>query len=297
MLAKILDGKGLAAKLGEHVRREVRQLERRFGKPPRLASLFIGDNPATKLYISGQQKVAERMGIEFQLYQLPGNVSQKRMIQLVDRLNQNPEVTGIILHFPLPQQIHRSEILLHVNSLKDVDGLTPENAGQVLLGHVRIGSCTAQAVMELIYSTKIDLRGKETVIVGHSELVGKPVGLMLLEHLATVTTCHIATDERGYLSDHVRRAEILVVAVGKPGLIKGEWIRPGAVVIDVGISRVNGKIVGDIEYEKGKQRAGFITPVPGGVGPLTVMMLMHNVVKAYKFQRENPVRERSSLTG
>lgn len=285
MSAKILDGREIAEKLGQHIQREVAQLKQRYGQVPRLASLFIGDNPATKLYIAAQQKIASEMGIEFQLYHLPKEVSQKMVIQLVDKLNQDPGITGIILHFPLPDHIRRSEILRYVNPLKDVDGLTPENAGQVLLGHVRIGSCTAQAVMELIHETKIELRGKEAVIVGHSELVGKPVGLMLLEHLATVTTCHIATDERGYLSDHVRRAEILVVAVGKSGLIKGEWIRPGAVVIDVGISRVNGKIVGDIEYEKGKQRAGFITPVPGGVGPLTVMMLMRNVVKAYKFQR------------
>ncbi len=285
MSAKILDGREIALRFGEHIKKEVAQLKKRYGRPPRLASLFIGENPATKLYITAQQRIADEMGIEFQLCHLPKDVPQKEVLKLVDGLNGDPKVTGMILHFPLPEQIRRSEILQHVNPLKDVDGLTPENVGQILLGHVRIGSCTAQAVMELIYSTKIDLRGKEAVIVGHSELVGKPVGLMLLENLATVTTCHIATDERGYLSGHVRRAEILVVAVGKPGLIKGGWIRPGAVVIDVGISRVNGKIVGDIEYEKGEQRAGFITPVPGGVGPITVIMLMRNVVKAYKFQR------------
>lgn len=285
MPAKILDGREIALKLGEHIQKEVVHLKQRFGQPLCLASLFIGENPATKLYITAQQKVASQMGIEFQLCHFPKNVTQKEILKLVDQLNKAPEVTGMILHFPLPEQIRRSEILRRVSPLKDVDGLTPENAGQVLLGHVRIGSCTAQAVMELIHATKINLRGKEAVIVGHSELVGKPVGLMLLEQLATVTTCHIATDERGILADHVRRAEILVVAVGKPGLIKGEWIRPGAVVIDVGISRVGGKVVGDVEYEKGEQRAGFITPVPGGVGPLTVMMLMRNVVKAYKFQR------------
>lgn len=285
MSAKILDGREIALRLGEEIKREVAHLKEQFGNAPRLASLFIGSNPATQLYISSQQRIAEEMGIEFQLYHLPQEVSQKEVIRLVDRLNQNPEVTGIILHFPLPEQIHRSEVLLHVNPLKDVDGLTPENAGQVLLGHVRIGSCTAQAVMHLIRSTKIHLRGKEAVIVGHSELVGKPVGLMLLEEMATVTTCHIATNERGVLADHVKRAEILVVAVGKPGLIKGNWLRPGAVVIDVGISRVNGKVVGDVEYEKGLERVAFITPVPGGVGPLTVMMLMRNVLKAYKFQR------------
>jgi methylenetetrahydrofolate dehydrogenase (NADP+)/methenyltetrahydrofolate cyclohydrolase len=285
MAAKILEGRELAAKLAGHIRKEVAQLRKRYGKPPHLASLFIGENPATKLYIASQQRVASEIGIEFHLYHLPKEVTQRGVVQLVERLNKDPEVTGMILHFPLPEQIRRAEVLRHVNPLKDVDGLTAENAGQVLLGHVRIGSCTAQAVMELIHETKIDLRGKEAVIVGHSELVGKPVGLMLLERFATVTTCHIATDERGYLSDHVKRAEILVVAVGKPGLIKGEWIRPGAVVIDVGISQVDGKVAGDVDFEKGLKRAAFITPVPGGVGPLTVMMLMRNVVKAYKFQR------------
>lgn len=289
MNAKILDGREIAAKLSEHIMGEVAQLKERYGKTPHLASIFIGENPATKIYIASQERIASRVGIEFKPYHLPESDSQERVIALVDQLNQDPEVTGLILHFPLPDHIRRSEILKHVNPLKDVDGLTPENAGQILLGHVRIGSCTAQAVMELIHSTGVEIRGKEAVIVGHSELVGKPVGLMLLERFATVTTCHIATDERGYLADHVRRAEILVVAVGRPGLIKGEWIRRGAVVIDVGISRVNGRVVGDVEWEKGGQRAGFITPVPGGVGPLTVMMLMRNVVKAYKFQKAQEV--------
>ncbi|MBI1976451.1 MAG: bifunctional 5,10-methylenetetrahydrofolate dehydrogenase/5,10-methenyltetrahydrofolate cyclohydrolase [Candidatus Omnitrophica bacterium] len=285
MSAKILDGREIALKLGAQIKKKVAQLKKQYGEPPRLASIFIGENPATKLYIASQQKVADGVGIEFQSCQFPNDISQKEVVERVDRLNRDSQVTGLILHFPLPDQINRSEILRHVNPLKDVDGLTPENAGQILLGRVRIGSCTAQAVMELIHATGVDLRGKEAVIVGHSELVGKPVGLMLLEHLATVTTCHIATNERGYLADHVKRAEVLVVAVGKPGLIQGDWIRPGAVVIDVGISRVNGRVVGDVEYEKAVQRAGYITPVPGGVGPLTVMMLMRNVVKAYKFQR------------
>ncbi len=285
MSAQILNGKELARQISEHLKQEIAHLKEKYGRVPRLASIFIGENPATKLYISSQGKESHNHGIEFELHHLREDIAQKELVELVKQLNQDSTITGIILHFPLPKQIMRSQVLNHVSPLKDVDGLTPENAGQVLLGHVRIGSCTAQAVMELIHSTKINLRGKEAVIVGHSELVGKPVSLLMLEQLATVTTCHIATDERGLLSEHVRRAEILVVAVGKPGLIKGEWIRPGALVIDVGISNVNGKIMGDVEFEAAKQRASFITPVPGGVGPLTVIMLIRNVVKAYKFQR------------
>jgi methylenetetrahydrofolate dehydrogenase (NADP+)/methenyltetrahydrofolate cyclohydrolase len=171
-----------------------------------------------------------------------------------------------------------------IDPLKDVDGTHPENVGAALIGEMRVGSCTALAVMRMLDATGIAMEGKEAVIVGHSELVGKPVSLMLLDRLATVTICHIATARRGLLAEHVRRAEILVVAVGSPEVIKGEWIHPGAVVIDVGINQVEKRIVGDVEFAAARERAAFITPVPGGVGPVTVSMLMQNTVKAFKAQ-------------
>ncbi|MFA5500758.1 MAG: bifunctional 5,10-methylenetetrahydrofolate dehydrogenase/5,10-methenyltetrahydrofolate cyclohydrolase, partial [Candidatus Omnitrophota bacterium] len=165
---------------------------------------------------------------------------------------------------------------------KDAEGMHPENLGRILLGQYKIGPCTAMAVMELLEASKIDLYGKEAVIVGHSEIVGKPLALMLLNKFATTTVCHIATGERGALADHVKRAEVLIVAVGKAGIVKGEWVKEGAVVIDVGINKVADKIVGDVEFEEASARAAFITPVPGGVGPLTTTILMRNVVELFR---------------
>ncbi|MCK4249007.1 MAG: bifunctional 5,10-methylenetetrahydrofolate dehydrogenase/5,10-methenyltetrahydrofolate cyclohydrolase, partial [Candidatus Omnitrophica bacterium] len=170
----------------------------------------------------------------------------------------------------------------HISPDKDAEGMHPENLGKVVLASGALAPCTPQAVMELIKASGIDLYGKEAVVVGHSEIVGKPVSLLLLEKLATTTVCHIGTGERGNLPDHVKRAEVLVVAVGVPGLVKGDWIKQGAVVIDVGINRVDGKIVGDVEFEAASQKAAFITPVPGGVGPLTVTMLLRNVIQSFK---------------
>jgi methylenetetrahydrofolate dehydrogenase (NADP+)/methenyltetrahydrofolate cyclohydrolase len=180
--------------------------------------------------------------------------------------------------------LRRSILVNALNPLKDVDGTHPENVGAALIGEMRIGSCTALAVMRMLEATGINMVGKEAVIVGHSELVGKPVSLMLLDRQATVTICHIATAQRGLLADHVRRAEILVVAVGSPEVVKGEWIHPDAAVIDVGINQVGKHIIGDVEFAPAWERAAFITPVPGGVGPVTVSMLMQNTVKAFKAQ-------------
>jgi len=197
-------------------------------------------------------------------------------------LNADAAVTAIILQLPVPKAIDAKKLSGMIAPLKDAEGMHPENLGRILLGNYRIGPCTAMAVMELLESTGEKLYGKEAVIVGHSEIVGKPLALMLLNKFATTTVCHIATGERGVLPEHVKRAEILVVAVGKAGIVKGDWVKDGAIVIDVGINRVGDKIVGDIEFEGASARASHITPVPGGVGPITTTILMRNVAELFK---------------
>ncbi len=281
MNAKLLEGKPLAEKIKEALKNEIAALAAK----PVLASIQIGENPASEMYLKAQKKNADSLSIEFNLCKLNPNISQKELIAYIQKLNQDKTVNGIILQLPVPPQINSKEISIFIDPKKDVEGMHPENVGQALFGKMRIGSCTALAVMELIKYTGVDLYGKEAVIVGHSEIVGKPVSLLLLDKFATTTTCHIATGQRGYLPTHVKRAEILVVAVGKPGIIQGEWIQEGAIVIDVGINKVGDKIVGDVEFEKAAERASWITPVPGGVGPLTVTMLMKNLVEAFKLQQ------------
>jgi len=185
----------------------------------------------------------------------------------------------------LPEQLDAQRISSLIDPRKDIEGIHPQNSARRFFAKARIGSCTALAVMELIESTGVNLEGKEAVVVGHSEIVGRPVSMLLLDKLATTTICHVATDQAGLLEDHVKRADVLVVAVGKPHVIKGEWIKKGAIVIDVGINVVDRRVVGDVEFEIARERAAFISPVPGGVGPVTVMMVMKNTVEAFKLQR------------
>ena len=203
------------------------------------------------------------------------------------KLNDDVNVTAIILQLPLPKQINARVVVEFMDPAKDAEGMHPSNLGKILQANFDIAPCTPLAVMELLKLSGIKLYGKEAVIVGHSEIVGKPLSLMLLKEFATTTVCHIATGERGSLPEHVKKAEVLIVAVGKAGLVKGEWVKEGAVVIDVGINRVGDKLVGDVEFEEASKRAGFITPVPGGVGPLTVTMLMKNVIALYKNQNKS----------
>jgi len=207
------------------------------------------------------------------------------LIDFILKLNADENVNGIIVQMPIPQHIDYKKISGLISPFKDVEGMHPANMGKVLFGRARIVACTANAIMELLNSTGIDLYGKEVVIVGHSEIVGKPLTLLLLEEFATVTVCHIGTSKAGKLEEHVRRAEVLIVAVGQAGLIKGDWIKEGATVVDVGINKVGDKIVGDVEFEAAQKRAAYITPVPGGVGPLTVTVLMRNLVEAAKLQQ------------
>ncbi|MBU1006454.1 MAG: bifunctional 5,10-methylenetetrahydrofolate dehydrogenase/5,10-methenyltetrahydrofolate cyclohydrolase [Candidatus Omnitrophica bacterium] len=283
MAAKLLDGKTLAIKMKEGIKKDLALLKR----VPSLVSIQLGDDPASVSYINSQKKAAENLGINYRLEKLDSGASQDELIKVIDRLNNDASVNGIIAQMPLPKKVDARAIAARIDPSKDIEAMNPKNMGELVFGGARILPCTAGACMELLNSIEgLDLYGKQAVIIGHSEIVGKPLALLLLNKFATTTVCHIATGERGCLPEFVQKAEILIVAVGKPGIVKGEWIKQGAVVIDVGINRVNGKLVGDVEFDQAKERASYITPVPGGVGPLTTAMLMKNLLEAAKMQEK-----------
>jgi methylenetetrahydrofolate dehydrogenase (NADP+)/methenyltetrahydrofolate cyclohydrolase len=280
-LAKLLEGKVLAEKIKEELRQEIPGLKNK----PVLASVMVGENAGAQAYVKSQRKTAEGLGIEYQFHKLNEDLSEEALIEFIQKINADKSVNGIIIQMPLPPSIDYKKISQFIRPEKDIEGMHPANMGKIVFGKARLIPCTPAAVMELLLSSGVDFYGKEVVIVGHSEIVGKPLCLLLLERFATVTVCHIGTSKAGKLEAHVRKAEVLVVAVGKAGLIKGEWIKENAIVIDVGINRVDDKIVGDVEFEEAQIHAAWITPVPGGVGPLTVTMLMRNLVEAAKLQQ------------
>ncbi|NQU18861.1 bifunctional 5,10-methylenetetrahydrofolate dehydrogenase/5,10-methenyltetrahydrofolate cyclohydrolase [bacterium] len=288
-MAELLKGKPIADKIKEDLKKEIEDLKSKFGKSPKLVAVQIGENSSSAVYLKAQIKNAENLGIEYVLNTLPEDTPQQEVEQLIDDLNKDEDISAIILQLPVPKQIDAKRLVNLIDSVKDAEGMHPSNLGQVLLGKWSLAPCTASACLTLVESTGIDLYGKEVVIVGHSEIVGKPLSLMLLSKFATTTVCHIGTGERGVLPEHIKRAEVLVVAVGKAGLIKGEWIKEGAIVVDVGINRVGDKIVGDVEFQEASKRAAHITPVPGGVGPLTTTMLMKNTVEAFKAQKAKKI--------
>ncbi len=303
MAAKIIDGKSLAAKFKENIKKEIRELKERHKALPLLIAIQVGENPASAVYVNSQRKSCEEVGINYQLHQLPEASSEEELLKFVEKLNRDDKVTGIILEMPLPQGINSRRVQMAITPMKDVEGMSPSNMGMLVYGSPRLAPCTALAAMELLKSTGVDIKGKEVTVVGHSEIVGKPITLFLLSSVlesATPTVCHIATRD---LASHTRNAEILIVAVGKAGLIKGDMVKQGAIIIDVGINRVpvldergkrvvdnegnpKMKTVGDIVFEEAFEKASYITPVPGGVGPLTVVMLLRNTLFAYKWQME-----------
>jgi methylenetetrahydrofolate dehydrogenase (NADP+)/methenyltetrahydrofolate cyclohydrolase len=280
-LAKLLEGKGIAETIKGDLKDEIDSMP----KKPVLASVMVGDNPGAEAYVKSQQKTAAALGVEYLFHKLEKDITEAKFVEFIQGLNADKSVNGIIIQMPLPAHIDYKKISQFIAPEKDVEGMHPANMGKIVFGKTKVLPCTAAAVMELLKAISVDLYGREVVVVGHSEIVGKPLALLLLEKFATVTVCHIGTSAAGKLEDHVRGADILIVAVGKAGLIKGELVKEGAIVIDVGINRVNDKIVGDVEFEAAEKRAAYITPVPGGVGPLTVTMLMRNVVEAAKSQK------------
>lgn len=280
---RIIFGKDLADAIIDEVAREIKELGAT-GSQPSLMTLEAGSDPASKVYQESQRRAARRVGINYETIELSEATSQQRLLKYVDRINRDPYINGLIVNLPLPEHVNTTKIQWAIDRKKDVEGVTPCNLGGLFLGVEGLRPCTAQAILALIKSTGIELRGKEVVVVGHSEIVGKPTALLLLHEDATVSVCHYATSQRGMLEEHVRNAEVLVVAVGKPGLIKGEWIKEGALVIDAGINNVGDKIVGDVEFESALERAAYITPVPGGVGAVTVAYLMKNTLEALRWQ-------------
>jgi methylenetetrahydrofolate dehydrogenase (NADP+)/methenyltetrahydrofolate cyclohydrolase len=282
MAALLLEGKPIAEKIKASIAADVASLKAKHGRAPKLVAVQIGENASSAVYIRNQKKAAEALGVEYELKTMPEGASQAEAEKMIGSLNADAGVTAIILQLPVPTQIDAKKLVNMISPDKDAEGMHPQNVGKILLGKYSIGPCTAMAVMELLESSGAKLYGKEAVVVGHSEIVGKPLALMLLNKFVTTTVCHIATGERGLLPDHVKRAEILIVAVGKANIVKGDWIREGAIVIDVGINRVGDKIVGDVEFEGASARASCITPVPGGVGPITTTILMRNTVELFR---------------
>ncbi len=281
MAAKIIDGAALAAETRQSITTQVAALALA-GRPVYLAAILVGGTPAGELYAQRQKEACKAVGIRYELVHLPAESTREMVERRIAQLNADPAVTGIMLHLPLPGHLDATELQYRIDPVKDVEGVNPANIGYVVYGHTLIAPCTAMAVIELIRSTGATLRGAEAVIVGASEIAGKPIALLLAEQMATITLCHIATRD---LPAHTRRADILVVAVGKPNLIGAEHVRDGAIVIDVGINRVTGadgtkKTVGDVDFSAVSPKAAFITPVPGGVGPMTVAMLLKNTLRS-----------------
>lgn len=276
-MAKLLLGKEVSARIKGELREEVAHLKEK-GINPGLAVIIVGDDPASRVYVNNKKKACEECGIYSEEYALPAETSEKDLLDLIEVLNGNDKISGILVQLPVPKHIDEKKVIEAISPVKDVDAFHPVNVGKIMVGDFDFVPCTPAGVMELIKESGIDVAGKECVVVGRSNIVGKPQAMLLLHKNGTVTICHSRTKD---LAAKTREADILVVAVGIPNFITGDMIKPGAVVIDVGINRVaDKKLVGDVEFETAEKVAGAITPVPGGVGPMTIAMLMKNTVKA-----------------
>ena len=283
-MAKIIDGKKIARETNAAVKDAIQTLCSSAARPPKLASLMVGRSKDAEMYLNMQGKTAEFVGIEFSPRELDGDISQEALLEEIGKLNAEETVTAIIMQKPLPEGMDHGKIASSIMPEKDAEGVHPYNLGRIFRREADIVPCTPGAVMKILRVQNIDLDGKEVVIIGHSAIVGKPLSMMMLNEMATTTVCHVGTAERGNLQEHAKRADILIVAVGKPEMVTGDWVAEGAVVIDVGINSSSGRIVGDVKFSEAAERASVITPVPGGVGPVTVSILMRNVLRAYKNQ-------------
>lgn len=275
--AIVVSGKDLAAELREEIKQKVAQMKQEMGKTPGLAVILVGEDPASQIYVRNKEKACEEVGMYSEVQRLPEQTTQEELLQLVREYNQNENIHGILVQLPLPKHIDEDEVLKAISPKKDVDGFHVENAGSLFTGLPGFVACTPKGCIKLIKKTGIDIAGKNAVVVGRSNIVGKPVAMLLLGENATVTICHSKTKN---LPEICRNADILVAAIGRPEMITGEYIKPGAVVIDVGTSRVDGKLKGDVKFDEAKEIAGYITPVPGGVGPMTITMLIENTLEA-----------------
>ena len=280
MAASIIDGKAISEQLRDKLREEVAALSER-GAKPCLAVIIVGEDPASKVYVRNKERACKQLGMDSILLRLPESTTQEELLGEVRRLNADRAVNGVLVQLPLPAHLDEQAVLREISPEKDVDGFHAVNAGRLMQGERCTVACTPAGCLDLIRSTGVKIEGAEAVVVGRSNIVGKPMAMLLLQNNATVTICHSRTRN---LAEVTRRADILVAAVGRPRMITGDMIKPGAVVIDVGINRVDGKLVGDVDFESAQEVAGWITPVPGGVGPMTITGLMRNTIAATRMQ-------------
>jgi len=280
MAARVLDGKAVAAEVRERVASEVRDFAAAHdGRVPGLATVLVGEDPASHVYVANKRKQSEEVGMRSIHHGLDASTPEGELLPLIGELNADDEVDGILVQLPLPDQIDQDAVIAAIDPGKDVDGLTAGSAGLLAQGRPGLVPCTPQGVMELLRHAGVEVQGADAVIVGRSILVGRPLASLLLNASATVTVCHSRTRDLGVVC---RRADVLVAAVGSPRLVQGDWIKPGAAVIDVGVNRTEQGLVGDVDFEAAKEVAGAITPVPGGVGPMTIAMLLQNTMRAAK---------------
>ena len=284
-MAEIIDGKEVAQHIRKEVSEEVRKLKEETGIVPGLAAVLVGSNPASEIYVRNKRKACGEAGIYSEEYKLPEETTESDLLSLIKELNEDKKIHGILVQLPLPKHINEAKILRAVSPLKDIDGFHPENVGYLVEGNPRFIPCTPHGIIKLLDYYKIEMQGKEAVVVGRSNIVGKPVALLLLHRHATVTICHSRTKP---LEDVTRRADILVAAIGRANFITGDMVKEGVVVIDVGINRnPDGKLTGDVDFEQVKEKASYITPVPGGVGPMTIAMLLWNTWSSAKSSKDS----------
>ncbi len=277
-MGNLIDGKAIAADIRRQIHERIQRRLAEGQRPPGLAVILVGTDPASQVYVKAKRRACEEVGIVSFAHDLPADTSEAALLDLIDTLNEDEDVDGILVQLPLPRHIDPETVIERIHPDKDVDGFHPYNMGRLAVRLPRLRPCTPFGVMKLLEAIGFDPKGKDAVVVGASNIVGRPMALELLLAGATVTVCHRFTRD---LAEQVRRTELVVAAAGKPGLVRGEWIRPGAVVIDVGINRLpDGRLAGDVEFDSARERAAWITPVPGGVGPMTVAMLLYNTLFA-----------------
>jgi methylenetetrahydrofolate dehydrogenase (NADP+)/methenyltetrahydrofolate cyclohydrolase len=279
-MAETIDGKKVSEHIRKEIAEEVKKLKEETGKVPGLAAVLVGENPASQIYVRNKRKACDEVGIYSEEYKLPEETTENDLLSLIRKLNEDKKIHGILVQLPLPKHINEAKIIRNVSPLKDVDGFHPENVGLLAEGNPRFISCTPYGIIKLLDYYGLEIQGKEAVVVGRSNIVGKPVSLLLLHRHATVTVCHSRTKR---LEEVTRRADILVAAIGRGRFITKDMVKEGTVVIDVGINRLpDGKLAGDVDFESVQEKASFITPVPGGVGPMTIAMLLWNTLSSAK---------------
>jgi methylenetetrahydrofolate dehydrogenase (NADP+)/methenyltetrahydrofolate cyclohydrolase len=277
-MANIIDGKLISAQIREEIAEKVINYNKKTGKLPGLAVVIVGENPASQVYVRNKKKACEQVGFNSWVYEMPENTTQEELNALIDKLNEDNAVHGILVQLPLPKHLDEEEIILRIKPEKDVDAFHPYNVGRITIGNPKFLPCTPAGIMELLHRSNIEISGKECVVIGRSNIVGKPMALLLLAENGTVTVCHSKTKD---LKEVCRRADILVVAIGKADFVTADMVKEGAVVIDVGMNRnAEGKLTGDVDFKSVSEVASYITPVPGGVGPMTITMLLQNTLRA-----------------